>query len=61
MSQQEDLGQEGEVVSAQALAVLHANKVTWANMEPARRLQYLKKILVRLQTVDHEAWGAAAV
>ncbi len=61
VSQTEDLNQESAPFTAQALGVLQSNKTIWSSMEPAERLQYLKKMLVRLQDVDHEAWGVAAV
>ena len=46
--------------AAQALQTLHTHKGTWAKMPAATRLAYLKKILARLQQVNHDSWGAAA-
>ena len=45
---------------SQALSTLASKKDVWATMGPAGRLTFLQKILVRLQAVDHEGWGAAA-
>lgn len=39
---------------------LSHRKDTWREMRPARRLDYLRDMLTRLQAIDHQSWGEAS-